>query len=230
MAEKSVPSTFGLRMARVPASSLNAAPTSRSAAGLVTGLLILVLAGLSARPAAAQDTPVPMDMQIQIMVKILNFDRKLPERLGDRLTVGVLYQGRYRTSANVGGEVCRTFMGLPQSALGALESLQITCVGLDLDQVSDLAATLKRERIQVLYVSPLRAYSLDDVVAVTRAADITTLTGVPRYVETGCAIGVDMKGDRPEIVINLPASRAEGAELNAQVLKLARVVGGSAGT
>lgn len=197
---------------------------------LLTGLLATGLLGLTAGAARAQDTPVPVHVQVQIMVKILNFDRKLPERVGDRLTVGVLYQGRYRTSANIGGEVCRTFMAIPQAELGTLESLQITCVGLDLDQIPDLAAALKRERIQVLYVSPLRAYRLEEVVAVTRAADITTLTGVPRYVETGCAIGVDMKGDRPEIVINLPASRAEGSDLNAQVLKLARVVGGSAGS
>ena len=203
--------------------------TPRTATFLVTALLLAGLSLVFAGRASAQDTPVPVSLQVQIMVKILNFDRNLPERLGDRLTVGVLYQGRYRTSANVGGEVCRTFMGLPQAALGALQSLQITCVGLDLDQTPDLATVLKRERIQVLYVSPLRAVDLEDVVAVTRAAHITTLTGVPRYVETGCAIGVDMKGDRPEIVINLAASRAEGADLNAQVLKLARVVGGRSG-
>jgi hypothetical protein len=52
---------------------------------------------------------------------------------------------------------------------------------------------------------------------------------VPRYVETGLAIGVDMKGERPEIVINLAASRAEGADLTAHLLKLARLVGDEAG-
>lgn len=202
---------------------------SRTASGLVSSLLLLTgLFGLPARRASAQDEPVPVPMQIQIMVKILNFDRKLPERLGGRLTVGVIYQGRYRTSANVGGEVCGTMMGLPQSALGSLSSLQLSCVKIDLDETPDLAAALRRERIQVLYVSPLRAYRLEDVVAVTRPAQITSMTGVPRYVEAGVAIGVDMKGDRPEIMINLGASRAEGADLNAQLLKLARVVGAPA--
>ena len=199
--------------------------TPRAVAALVTGLLCVGVFGTPAGRVAAQDTPVPVDVQVQIMVKILNFDRRLPERLGGRLTLGVLYQGRYRTSANVGGEVCRTLMALPASALGALDSLQITCVKIDLDNTPDLPAVLKRERVQVLYVSPLRAYQLEDVVAASRDAQITTLSGVPRYVETGVAIGVDMRGDRPEIVINLPASRAEGADLNAQVLKLARVVG-----
>ena len=204
--------------------------TPRAVTSLVAGLLVAALVALNAGGVAAQETPVPVAMQVQIMVKILNFDRKLPERLGNRLTVGVLYQGRYRTSANVGGEVCNALMGLPQAALGVLESLQMTCIAIDLDETPDLAAVLRRERIQVLYVSPLRAYRVEDVVAMARAGRITTLTGVPRYVENGCAIGVDMKGDRPEILINLAASRAEGAELNAQLLKLARVVGRQAGT
>lgn len=202
----------------------------RAVTTLVTALLCAGVAALSAGRVSAQDTPVPVDVQVQIMVKILNFDRRLPERAGGRLTVGVLYQGRYRTSANVGGEVCRSLMALPPAALGALESLPVACVPIDLDRTPDLAAALKRERIQVLYVSPLRAVRIEDVVAVTRAGRVTTLTGVPRYVETGCAIGVDMKGDRPEIVINLAASRAEGADLNAQLLKLARVVGPGAGS
>lgn len=197
----------------------------RTVTSLVTALLFVGLFGVGAVTVAAQDTPVPVDVQVQIMVKVLNFDRKLPERLGGRFTVGVLYQSRYRTSANVGSEVCRTLAELPRQALGAMETLPVTCVPIDLDQVPDLAEVVRRGRIQVLYVSPMRAYRLEDVMKVSREAQVTTLTGVPRYVEGGLAIGVDMRGDRPEILINLPASRAEGAELNAQVLKLARVVG-----
>ena len=81
----------------------------------------------------------------------------------------------------------------------------------------------------MLYVSPLRATPLRDVITASRAMRVTTVTGVPRYVESGLAIGVDMKGERPEIVINLAASRAEGADLTSHLLKLARVVGDEAG-
>jgi hypothetical protein len=195
---------------------------ARAVAGLIAGLLLEVLAALAPRALAAQEVAVPVAIQVPILVKILNFDRNLPGRAGDRLVVGVLFQSRYRTSANVADEVCRTLQVLPAGALGALG---ISCVAIDLDASSALDSALKRNRVQVLYVSPLRAVSLGDVTVVSRAAGITTLTGVPRYVETGLAIGLDMKGERPEIVINLAASRAEGADLTAHLLKLARVVG-----
>jgi hypothetical protein len=197
----------------------------RAVAALIAGLLLEAPAALAPRALAAQEVAVPVAIQVPILVKILNFDRNLPERAGGRLVVGVLFQSRYRTSANVAREVCRTLQDLPAGAMGALE---ISCVSIDLDASSALDSALKRNRVQVLYVSPLRAVSLGDVTTVSRASGITTLTGVPRYVETGLAIGLDMKGERPEIVINLAASRAEGADLTAHLLKLARVVGDEA--
>ena len=199
--------------------------TARPLAGLRAGLLALSLAALAARSSAAQEVAVPVSVQIPILAKILNFDRKFTERAGGRLTIGVLYQSHYRTSANVADEVCRALEQLPPSAFGALESLERTCIAIDLDAISALDSVVKRLGVRVLYVSPLRAVHLEDVTAVTRAAQITTFTGVPRYVETGMAIGVDLKRERPEIVINLAASRAEGADLAAHLLKLARVVG-----
>ncbi len=197
-----------------------------------TSLTAVVLAALAAlRPGvgSAQEVAVPVAVQMPIMVKILSFDRKLSARAGGRLVIGVLFQGRYRASAHVAEDVCRSLDAMPVGALGSLQTLERSCVAIDLDDTPALDAALKRLGVQVLYVSPLRAFPLDAVFAASRAARITTLTGVTRYVETGLAIGVDMKGDRPEIVINLAASRAEGADLTAHLLKLARVVGKDAG-
>jgi hypothetical protein len=195
---------------------------ARAVLGLIAGLLLGGVTALVPRALAAQEVAVPVAIQIPILVKILNFDRNLTGRAGARLVVGVLFQSRYRTSANVADEVCRALQVLPAGALGAME---LSCVAIDLDATPALDSALKQNRIQVLYVSPLRAVPLADVTAVSRAAGITTLTGVPRYVETGLAIGLDMKGERPEILINLAASRAEGADLTAHLLKLARLVG-----
>jgi hypothetical protein len=97
-------------------------------------------------------------------------------------------------------------------------------VGIDLDRTPNLAAALARLQVAVLYVSPLRAADLRTVTGACRGAGVITVTGVTDYVETGLAIGIGAKGERPEIVVNLAASRAEGADLNAQLLKLARIV------
>jgi YfiR/HmsC-like len=200
----------------------------RSVAASAAGLLLALLVR-NAPVASAQEVAVPVAVQVPILVKVLSFDRRLPERAADRLVIGVLFQSGYRTSANVAEEVCRQVQELPPGAFGALDGRPIACLGIDLDATAALDSALRKSQVHVLYVSPLRATPLRDVIAASRAVRVTTLTGVPRYVESGLAIGVDMKGDRPEIVVNLAASRAEGADLTAHLLKLARVVGDDTG-
>ncbi len=53
---------------------------------------------------------------------------------------------------------------------------------------------------------------------------ILTLTGVPEYVEKGLSIGVWIKGERPALLINLAASKAEGADLDSQFFNLVTIV------
>jgi len=37
-------------------------------------------------------------------------------------------------------------------------------------------------------------------------------------------VGVGLKGESPEIIINLPAAREEGSDFSSSLLKLARVI------
>jgi hypothetical protein len=53
---------------------------------------------------------------------------------------------------------------------------------------------------------------------------VVTLASVPAYVGAGLAIGVALRDGRPHILINLAASRLEGADLASELLKLATIV------
>jgi hypothetical protein len=172
-------------------------------------------------PLLAQDIAIPVEVHVPLLMKILNFDRNLPMKVQKQVVVGVLYQERYRTSAHVAEEVRAALAGLPEDTLGGFS---IQAVPIDLDQADDLGAALTRRRLHVLDVAPIRAVDLEMVARASRTAQILTLTGVPRYVETGLAVGIDRRGERPQIVVNVEASRREGADFTAQLLKLARIV------
>jgi hypothetical protein len=66
--------------------------------------------------------------------------------------------------------------------------------------------------------------AIEEIVAISRAHRITTLTGVPGFVEKGIALGLALRAERPLILVHLVAARAEGADLDSQLLKLARVL------
>jgi hypothetical protein len=177
-----------------------------------------VVIGLSMGIAslAAQEVPVPVRVQVPLLLRIMTFDRNLAQRRTGDLVVAVLYQSRNRTSMTIAEEVTRLLGSTPGTE----------AVGIDLDHVTDLRAALAESRGRVLYVSPLRDVEISGIVGVSREAGVTTVTGVPRYVDEGIAIGLDLKAERPEIVVNLEGARAEGADFTAQLLKLARLVRG----
>ena len=193
---------------------------------MTVGLALLVapLAGrldAAAQNAAAQDVAVPVNVHLPILMKILNFDRNLPPRVQGEIWVGVVYQAGYRVSSRVAADVQASVAALPADILGGFP---IRAVPIDLDGVDDLAATLAQQRVRVLYVAPLRGVAIGDIVGASRAARVPTMTGVPEYVADGIGVGIDAKGDRPQIVVNVPASRREGADFSSQLLKLARIV------
>jgi hypothetical protein len=184
-------------------------------------IVALVALSCGAVTSRAQEIAVPVEVQVPLMVKILGFDRNLLTESDGEVVLGVLYQGKYRTSANVAHEVREAVKRLPKEAVAGRS---IRTVAIDLDETPSLEAVLTKHRISVLYVAPLRAADLRELAETCRINNVTTVTGVPMYVETGLAIGIGVKAQRPEIVINLGASRAEGADLNAQLLKLARII------
>ncbi len=182
------------------------------------GLALAVLGvafGTAAAPAAAQEVPVPVEVQVPLLLKILTFDRHLTYA-PEPLVVGIVFQGRNRASAAIGDEVRGRFASVVPL---------MRVVMIDLDDTSDLRAILLRKSVRVLYVAPLQAVSVSTVAEATRGQRVVSVTGVPRYVEQGLSVGIDLNGARPRIVINLAASRAEGAEFSAELLKLVRLAG-----
>jgi hypothetical protein len=165
--------------------------------------------------------PVPAPMQASLFAKILTFDRNLKARAGKELKIGVLYQTKVRSSLEAQEEFLRAMCGDPGRRI---EALAVSCVTIEWTGASDLRAAVARESIRVLYVAPLRAVAIEEIVAISRARKITTITGVPEFVDKGIALGLTLRAERPLILVHLPAARAEGADLNSQLLKLARVL------
>src|SRR3954452_9173750 len=182
--------------------------------GLALALLGLGLGAITS-PSLAQDVPVPAAVQVPLLLKILTFDRHLAAA-AEPLVVGVVFQRRNRASAAIGDEV---------RVLLAASARPIRVIVIDLDETHDLRGTLLRESVRVVYIAPLQAVSVSTLTEATRGERVVSMTGVPRYVEQGLAIGIDMSDSRPRIVINLAASRAEGADFSAELLKLARLAG-----
>ncbi len=197
------------------------------AASFVRRVPTLVLVGLAllvplVTSATAQEVMVPVETQLALFPRILAFDRAFDHRRDKDLVIGILYQERFRASLNVKN----LLIELSERDTATRQPIH-RYVPIDMTEAGALRAALAHHSIDVLYVAPLRAVNIDDIVAVSREHSILTYTGVPEYVKQGVAVGIGARGGRPHILINLTAARAEGADFSSELLKLAQIVDGS---
>lgn len=189
---------------------------------LAASLRWLCLLTMLAPGVHAEEVALPAALQVTLFVRILSFDRGLAARAADGIVIGIVHQGKFRQSLNE-REAIAAALSERDSISIAGRRVQVTTIPIDIDVV-DLAPTLAKEHVDLLYVAPLRAVDIASIAAVSESAHVPSLTGVPAYVRAGLAIGLDVKKERPEIVINLAAARAAGADFNSQLLQLATIV------
>ena len=192
-------------------------PRRRLAVLLGGALLVLPWPALF----SAQDVKVPVEVQFDLLTKILVFDRNLKARVGEEIVVGVVFQSLYRASLAAKDE----FLSAAEKSRDLrIDGLAIRCIAIDLKNDLPLEDVLAEDKIDVLYVAPLRAYDIRTIAAASRARRILSLTGVPEYVRNDLAVGIDAIGGKPRILINLAASKAEGCDFSSKLLNLATVI------
>jgi hypothetical protein len=186
---------------------------------LLLGVMSLFLA---ARSVQGQEMEAPAEVQIPLLYKILTFDRRLGERApGDDIVIAVVFQGGYRASILARDQAVDAIKRMGASTISGHPVHWVT---IRLDDAEALRISLTRVRVDVIYVTPLRGIELALITTAARAGGLTTFTGVPLYVELGLALGVGIARERPQILVNLVAARAEGSDFTSQLLRVSKVV------
>jgi hypothetical protein len=185
----------------------------------VWGVLLLILMGTAT--VCAQEIDVPVDVQVPLFLKILSFDRNLKTRSGKEVVIGVIYQGKMRASLKAMEEFIAAVNTSPPQDVG---NIPVRCVPIEVGAGSDVASTIATNNVNILYITPLRAVDMVALAGFCRSKQVPALTGVAEYIQSGAAVSIGIKGDRPEIVVNLPVAKAEGMDFDSQLLKLAKII------
>ena len=188
-------------------------------ASMLVGVLAVLLGGGSAH---AQEMAAPAEIQVPLLFKILTFDRRLETRPpGNVIVIAVVFQTGYRASLVARNQVVDALKAMQNSTISGHP---VRWVAVELKEREQVRLALIHERTDVVYVTPLRGVELDPLVRAARAGGMTTFTGVPLYVEQGLALSVGIVRDRPQIIVNLPATRAEGSDFTSQLLRVCKVI------
>jgi hypothetical protein len=189
--------------------------------GVLGGLAIVAASLLPTTPIMAQEMDLPVDVQWSLLDKVLVWDRAFASRTEDGTVVGVLYQSGYRPSLLARDQVLAAADRLED---GVLARSRITLVPLDASTPQALRAELTTNKVDLLYVAPLRAYDLRRASAAAAELGVVTFTGVREFMTQGMGIGAGLRGGRREVLVNLEAARAQGMDLDAQLLGSVTVI------
>jgi len=166
--------------------------------------------------------PRPIEEQAPLILKILTYDRNLERNSTEVLTIGIVHDPTNVESATAMQELSDFLFANKDKRVKQkpFRYFQIEYTG-----PQNLRAFSEEREIGVYYITPgLPRSSLSGILEVSRALSITTMTGVPDYVQAGVAVGIGERRGRPQILINLPASREEESEFDASLLRISTVI------
>lgn len=179
-------------------------------------LLLLFLNG-----GGAQEMPLPVNLQYQLFVKILSFDKSLEKQTNDSLRLAVICQRVWRRS----DQTARSFLAeAAADESPRIQNLPLSVRRHDLTTIAELRKFLVAGNIDVVYIGPLRAVAVSDITALTRELQVLSLSGVPEYQKHGVSVNLNIKGATPEILINQKRAKQEGADFSSRLLHLVTII------
>ncbi len=159
---------------------------------------------------------VPESLQAAIFFKVLAYDYAIQSKPGNTVTIAVI------TDAKTAGRQAAILEGFNKIKGQQLGGKSVNIIVVKMTGPSSVGDASKGD---ILYV-PEGAddKTIDALLAFARTNKRATLGGSEALAQKGCAVGLAVEAGKPKIVINLPASQAQGMNLSSKVLRLAKVI------
>lgn len=183
-------------------------------------LLAAVLVAI--QPWSARAADLPPEKQVLLLVRALSFDRALPSRVGDIAVVAIAFKPGHAASEDARRSFLAAMAKLP--ATTTLAGKPVKAVALPFLDAATFNSRLRESNAVALYVTPGLSEAAADLSSAARTARLLSFTSTEALVNAGLSIGLLMEGQKPRLLVNVNASKAEGAELDSALLRVAEVV------
>jgi hypothetical protein len=178
-------------------------------------LVLLLLAG------AAFADDIPATQQSYLIIRILSYDRNVHDRSGgSAVNVAVVYKPGNSASEATQQAVVQAIQSAAESA--NVSGLPITVEPIPYD--GSLESRASGAHAAAIYVCPGLEDALPAIQSITHKNRILSFTNIEPNVKNGLSVGLFTRGGRPTILVNLPATQAEGANLDSALLRVAEVL------
>jgi hypothetical protein len=196
--------------------SVDSAGTSLRA--LAWFLTVAVVLGVG-KFSSAEEAPVPVSRQAELLVRVAAYDRNLAARAAGRVKILIVTNDDDADSRGVGAAM--------ESALKRFDTIG----GLPSEVESvvypggpALAAMCDRDHVSIIYLTPGLGVVLPDLVRALDGVDVLTVTAIPRFVARGVVFGFDLVSGKPTLMINLAQAKRQNVAMDPNAVRLMQVV------
>jgi len=183
-------------------------PNRASRAFAVAALMSLGVAALAE----------PSERTATVIIRALSYNRELSPH-AEAVVIALLYKKNNAASEADAEGWSKAFHKIEQVKL---QGHSVVTVKLEFDD--GLTSFLGGRGVDVLLVCDGLDGEADKIKTASRSQKVVTVGSKEEYVRNGMSLGVFAEGNRNNIVINLPASKAEGAGFSSDLLRLATVI------
>jgi hypothetical protein len=186
----------------------------------VVTLLVALLLG---SPGAARaESDIPGKLQSNLIFRILTFDRNLRARMngGSDVVMVVAFKAGDARSEGCRAELLSGLndLAVQQNVLG----FQVRVV--DVAYGGDFEARASSARAVNVYACPGLEDQIGAITNITRKHSWLSFGTREKAVKDGLSIGLFLDDNKPTILVNLDASKKEGADLGSDLLRVAKVL------
>jgi hypothetical protein len=186
-------------------------------AGVVAALVGALLA--VTRVGVAQ---LEMGREAALVMRVLSYDRNLGARARGEVGVLVVYRRGDRGSEGARASMLNDLQQLAQRVTVA--QMRATVGDHAYSNPDQLITAARSSHAVALYVCPGLQAEAPAIARAARVVATLTITGDGNQVRAGLSVGVIRRNDGIGLLINLPSSQAEGARLDAALLRIAEVI------
>src|SRR5215471_18246152 len=179
-----------------------------------------VLGGVTLVSAAWAASLVPPPLRAAIIVRSSGYERGFAERGGDAVLAVVAPKSG--PAAEDGQAVAAIFERL--LAENKIAERKVRVLRITHQTLEKTVEALKEQDVEIVYF----ASGLEDIIKSVPAQSGSTrrilVCADGADVQAGCAIGVELAGERPRLVLNLERANNAGLRFEPDFLRLARIV------
>lgn len=168
----------------------------------------------------AVEPEVPLRLQVDLLNRVLPYDRNLATRVHNGLVVAVLTDPTDPDSTRIGAHVLAEFHG--RSTLGGVrpQSARLSFSG-----TQATVDECRRRNVGVLYVTPGVRVPIASLARALEGLDVLTVAAIPEQVRQGLVLGFAVRSGKPRLLVNLTQARVHHVNFRADFLRMVEVVG-----